>query len=640
MIAQTPGVYITEKNLLPNSVAGVSTAIPIFIGFTQHAATDPVRITSMIDFIAVFGGAYSPTYTVSYTNNEVASMVIDKRFFLYDSLHLYFRNGGGPCHIISAGTFDTSIDDFSTNFSTAIGKIETIDEGTLVLLPDLHYQYNNSGTLTSFDNSKGYNTTVNSLLNTCESEQDKFAILDFQNATTSSSDMRNWVSPFTGALKYGALYYPWLKNAETHPLDIDSIAGYAPVSSQEIRDINTDIHALEGNLPSGHTSTALLTEFNRLVAEYNKATNSTTRKRAFGALINFLTNSIKGFDLSSPSQTFSDAVSQAQNDSNLIHQIRTLYRLRNLLKTSPTFITHVGSTPANAYAASDDWYLSTSGAFTSLSDVESSYTFPDANLKLDPTGANKTNETVFAEFVNGDYVDYKLIFAALGGISETVLYRKQMLSDQLFSSDEAYIKIKKAVQQYMEKIPAQGAIAGIYCQNDRDLGVWKSPANVAVQGISGPMIEVSNAEQDGLNVDPATGKSINVIRTFTGRGTLVWGARTLEGNSNEWRYIAVRRFFNFAEDSIKKAMRSFVFEPNNARTWVKINAMVTSFLAEQWRAGALVGNSMEEAFFVRIGEETTSQTEILDGKINVQIGMAVARPAEFIILEFSHFTNN
>ena len=190
----------------------------------------------------------------------------------------------------------------------------------------------------------------------------------------------------------------------------------------------------------------------------------------------------------------------------------------------------------------------------------------------------------------------------------------------------------------MMQIPSQGAIAGIYCQNDRDRGVWKSPANVAVQGIKNPMIEVSNREQDQLNVDPSSGKSINVIRTFTGRGSLVWGARTLEGNSNEWKYISVRRFFNYAEESIKKSMNNFVFEPNNARTWVKIKAMITSFLVDQWRAGALTGNTMDEAFFVRVGKDTTSETEILKGKINVQIGMAATRPAEFIILEFSHFT--
>ena len=151
-----------------------------------------------------------------------------------------------------------------------------------------------------------------------------------------------------------------------------------------------------------------------------------------------------------------------------------------------------------------------------------------------------------------------------------------------------------------------------------------------------PLFLVSNTEQDGLNVDNDNGKSINVIRKFSGRGSLVWGARTLAGNSSEWRYISVRRFFCFAEDAIQKALHQFVFESNNERTWVKMKGMLISFLAEQWRDGALVGSKMEDAFFVNIGRETTSETEINNGIINIQIGMAVAKPAEFIILNFAH----
>ena len=160
---------------------------------------------------------------------------------------------------------------------------------------------------------------------------------------------------------------------------------------------------------------------------------------------------------------------------------------------------------------------------------------------------------------------------------------------------------------------------------------------MAVQGIEKPMVEVSNREQDNLNVDVNSGKSINVIRTFTGKGPLVWGARTLAGNDNEWRYISVRRFFNFAEESIGKSLQDFVFEPNSALTWVKIKAMITSFLVNQWQLGALVGVKMDEAFFVKIGEDTTTPAEINNGIINIQIGLAVARPAEFIVIEFNHY---
>ncbi|GAH08090.1 unnamed protein product, partial [marine sediment metagenome] len=113
--------------------------------------------------------------------------------------------------------------------------------------------------------------------------------------------------------------------------------------------------------------------------------------------------------------------------------------------------------------------------------------------------------------------------------------------------------------------------------------------------------EITRSENDRLNVDVQAGKSINVIKAFTGKGILVWGARTLAGNDNEWRYISVRRFFNFVEESTKKATSQFVFEPNDANTWVRVKAMIENFLTVQWRAGALAGAKAEHAFYVKIG---------------------------------------
>ncbi len=185
-------------------------------------------------------------------------------------------------------------------------------------------------------------------------------------------------------------------------------------------------------------------------------------------------------------------------------------------------------------------------------------------------------------------------------------------------------------------LPPSGAVAGIYARVDKNRGVWKAPANVGINNIIKPAKKVTNVEQDGLNVHE-TGKSINVIRTFAGKGTLVWGARTLAGNDNEWRYIPVRRFFNMVEESVKKATSQFVFEPNDANTWVKVRAMIENFLTLQWRAGALAGAKPEEAFFVRVGlGQTMTALDILEGRMNIEIGMAAVRPAEFIILKFSH----
>jgi len=117
----------------------------------------------------------------------------------------------------------------------------------------------------------------------------------------------------------------------------------------------------------------------------------------------------------------------------------------------------------------------------------------------------------------------------------------------------------------------------------------------------------------------------------------VWGARTLAGNDNEWRYVPVRRFFNMVEESVKKSTSWVVFEPNDANTWVKVKSMIENFLTLLWREGALAGAKPEEAFFVNVGlNQTMTFVDILEGRMIIRIGMAAVRPAEFIILEFSH----
>jgi uncharacterized protein len=200
-----------------------------------------------------------------------------------------------------------------------------------------------------------------------------------------------------------------------------------------------------------------------------------------------------------------------------------------------------------------------------------------------------------------------------------------------------YNFVKGALKERFLVMPPSGAVAGVYAATDTQRGVWKAPANVSLADVIEPVIRLNNARQDALNVDATTGKSINAIRAFSGKGTLVWGARTLAGNDNEWRYVSVRRFFNTVEESVKKSTYWAVFEPNEANTWVKVRGMIENYLTQKWREGALAGATTKDAFFVRCGLGTTMNAQdILEGRMNVEIGMAVVRPAEFIILKFSH----
>ncbi len=224
---------------------------------------------------------------------------------------------------------------------------------------------------------------------------------------------------------------------------------------------------------------------------------------------------------------------------------------------------------------------------------------------------------------------------------ETIEDDDDMKEKSLYHADngnyrDKYNLIKKEIDSVKLVLPPSGAIAGVYARVDNSRGVWKAPANVSLNRVSAPEVKIDDNDQEDLNVTQS-GKSINAIRSFKGKGVLVWGARTLAGNDNEWRYVSVRRFFNMVEESAKNASEKFAFEPNNADTWMKVKAMLENFLTTQWRSGALMGATPEEAFFVNVGlGETMSAEQILEGQMIVEIGMAVVRPAEFIILRFSH----
>ena len=199
---------------------------------------------------------------------------------------------------------------------------------------------------------------------------------------------------------------------------------------------------------------------------------------------------------------------------------------------------------------------------------------------------------------------------------------------------DRYREIKRIINSIKLELPPSAAVAGVYVRVDSTRGVWKAPANVSLNMVKAPKLKIDDKEQADLNVS-STGKSINAIRSFEGKGILVWGARTMDGNNNEWRYISVRRFFNMAEKSIKNALECFIFEPNDANTWMKVKTLIENYLTTLWRAGALTGAKPEQAFFVKVGlGHTMTPQDVLEGNMIVEMGMAVIRPAEFIILKF------
>jgi phage tail sheath protein FI len=178
------------------------------------------------------------------------------------------------------------------------------------------------------------------------------------------------------------------------------------------------------------------------------------------------------------------------------------------------------------------------------------------------------------------------------------------------------------------------AMAGLYTVVDNNEGVWVAPANIGVQGVISPSIRIDLKGQEDLNM-PLDGKSICAIRSFPGKGVLVWGARTLDGNSNDWRYINVRRTLIYIEQSVKEAASAYVFAPNDAKTWVSVKSMISNFLLGLWNQGGLVGPKPADAFSVTVGlGSTMTGDDILNGRMIVAVKVAVSHPAEFIEITF------
>lgn len=236
--------------------------------------------------------------------------------------------------------------------------------------------------------------------------------------------------------------------------------------------------------------------------------------------------------------------------------------------------------------------------------------------------------------VNDDDIEFKNATVAAGGDDEPG--PRSLRTSNIGTGHLERQNMIKYIKEQTLVLPPSAAIAGVYCTVDSTRGVWKAPANVSLNFVSSCVEKISHEEQAELNIHTEGGKSINAIRAFTGQGVMVWGARTLAGNDNEWRYVNVRRFYNFVEESVKKAAQQFVFEPNDANTWIRVSTMIENFLSNLWRQGALAGATTQEAFFVKVGLDVTiTRDDLLNGIMNIEIGLAVVRPAEFIVLRFS-----
>lgn len=211
---------------------------------------------------------------------------------------------------------------------------------------------------------------------------------------------------------------------------------------------------------------------------------------------------------------------------------------------------------------------------------------------------------------------------------------KNNLHNALLQNLPGYQYAVNKVKEALNLLPPSAAMAGLYTMVDNTRGVWKAPANVSVNYVNSPTENIDNAMQEDLNM-PMNGKAVNAIRTFPGEGIKVWGARTLDGNSQDWRYVNVRRTMMFLEESVKNAAKAYVFEPNVAATWMNVRSMIDNFLRSVWKRGGLAGATPEDAYEIHVGlGDTMTANDILDGIMRITVLVAITRPAEFIEITF------
>lgn len=657
----------------------------------------PTRITSMLEYETFFGFAKPETSIGVTITDEVVNgveqqtIVVDQPsekqpFLMYYSLQMYFANGGGPCYIISVGRYGDDLDVEDTAVTTIGNKdaledgletLKQVDEPTLIVFPDL--------TRVSSISTTDFYGLYNLALEQCKDLQDRFTIIDPLNYDGSMSDdpnvqdLRDTISAEKDDLKYGAVYYPFLETILDYRIDEDQITiKHFNQNEPDAQEVITD------NLTGMDVSAAV-------EAIVNETGNfGTTFEGSVVDVLEFLYDSTDGFNIG--------AADDADKDFTSPRPLTLHSRLETLLENLDVLIELKENTNLEANAAIsalEDEVPSLAADITEIETAQSNFvdlfeaddTIEPVyktlkklteNLKKSIDDANATKIRNVIENNTSNILDEieKLITVAdvsapVNGdtsLFDDVVTNWEALRDTIIDNDTAdgiaedisqdtnngklhgrslasieeldnaaYNKILTEIGNLPMELPPSSTMAGVYARVDSDRGVWKAPANVSLNYVIKPTVKVTNVQQDRLNVHDVAGKSVNAIRTFTGKGVMVWGARTLAGNDKEWRYVSVRRFFNMAEESIKKATEQFVFEPNDKNTWVRVKAMINNFLTLQWRAGALAGPTPDKAFYVNVGlGETMTANDILDGKMIIEIGMAVVRPAEFIILKFSH----
>lgn len=627
---KTPGVYIVKKNAFPNSVVPVATAVPAFIGHTQIAMNGtksllnvPFRITSMLEYNKYFGGGPQSEYSLSVENQENikdAGKKLDEKDAEIESVNITIntiqnlqeeannlisaleeKKPEGETTVIADRIIATVVileDDVKTleydNIPSDVANIKTVADNVkeLISQPDVAKLKANDIIITSKDIQVKINNIVPKLKN--ERKQLVEAVNTEIKKLYSVSESLWSISEAPTILN--TLYYNivlFFANGGG-ACYIVSVGDYSEAFTSE--DCEAGLTPLTKEMEP--TMLIIPEAVNLSFEEWKK-----TMEYALGHC-DTMKNRVAILDI------FEGYKPQNDSSGDVVKNFRE----------------NIGSISLDYAAAYYPWI---NASVVSESDIDTfNLTTESAKLLL----TIMQYELGYKSTKKIEQTDNKENATGVEKADEVLLDYK--LLNTLLQSSPFGALVRKEICKKINRLPVAAAMAGIYTKTDNTRGVWKAPANVSINKAVSPTVNLTNNAQEDLNVD-IYGRSINAIRYFKGEGVKVWGARTLDGNSGDWRYINVRRTMIFLEESIKNAARAYVFEPNVASTWLNMKAMIENFLLGVWKQGGLAGASPEDAYSVHVGlGDTMTPEDILEGILRITVLVAISHPAEFIEITF------
>ena len=578
MTLRTPGVYIVEKSAFPNSVVEVATAVPVFIGYTQMAVNEgrslkgvPWRISSMSEYIRCFGVEPRAQFTIEGPSAENDAANADKDKGKNNDRPASKTEAAAPSPVAPRGQESV----FTWNKKQyKIKRAAAEGGGRYLMYLAMQHFFANGG-------AACYIVSVG----------------DFHQAITAA-DLIVGLEPLLKEQEPTMVVVP-------DAVLLDQ-AGCLKVQQEVL-------------LHCGH-------KMRNRVAILDVWGGDRDRKDTLFAYncIDEFRNGIGSNQLDFAAAYFpwlqTSLVQPDDLDFSAFGTDAKLAGLRDLLKAD------LGITVAST-AINDPRLKQRAEALDDMVMTEQQWV---DKLKVGIAADDEKDDAAQAAATR----EIDDLVADPEKKKALVASHRALLQKSLVAMSDLYACILKEACGQVSLIPPSAAMAGLYTMVDNSRGVWKAPANISVNAVVKPAVEISQDDQEDLNVT-IQGKSINAIRSFIGEGALVWGARTLDGNSLDWRYISVRRTAIMLEQSCRLAAKAMVFEPNVGNTWVTIKSMLSNFLTGIWKRGGLAGETLDDAFSVHLGlGETMTPEDVLEGILRITVLVAISRPAEFIEITF------